>query len=53
MIKTPRFHCRGRRFDPWLGGLKSHTTARRGQKKREGGREGGKEEGREEGRIVL
>ena len=19
VVKTPRFHCRGRRFDPWLG----------------------------------
>ena len=19
VVKTPRFHCRGRRFDPWWG----------------------------------
>ena len=25
VVKTPSFQCRGRRCDPWLGNLRSHT----------------------------
>ena len=44
VVKTPCFHCRGRRrFDPWsVGGLNSHKprgTARKKERKKERKRE--------------
>ena len=33
-VKTPRFHWRGRGFNPWSGELRSHMPEGRGQKKK-------------------
>ena len=37
VVKTPRFHCRGRRFDPLVGELRSrmpHSVAKKLKKKK-------------------
>ena len=29
VVRTPSFHCRGHRFDPWLGELRSHMQKKK------------------------
>ena len=43
MVKTPRFHCRGRRFNPWLGTKVLHAILH-SQKIKKGSKEGRREE---------
>ena len=34
VVGTPRFHCRGHRFDPWLGSQDPSCCLRSGKKKK-------------------
>ena len=34
VVKTPRFQCRGRGFDPWSGELRSHVPCGVAKKKK-------------------